>query len=452
MRYILIGALLLAGASLSGCPAEQASKVANDPRVRDLADLSVAALRARDYGSAIEIIYQVSGRSSPSYMAAYRSGGLKVYARIDLPAFPPPEAGYPVVILVHGWVGIEGAPALDFYYDASSNYGQIIDAYVAAGFAVLVPGWRGHGTVNGIPADGIEFLRAWDNGSYISPVFYAIDVLNLLDGIGSFAPAKLNQQRINLFGHSQGGDVALIVLAAAGEGSRVKHEVHAATIWSGTFASRFTQLETFWPMQTSAEAFLSGDGSWNGTAIGAGGEVNPHFVYGYPPDWIGTPDPTQWNWQNENWSLPTVADALVAKLDQLYAAVNEFVVDRPDASYRIETHDDRKTTVTHEDWVIEGLNQIGAFDHEPYLTENLALHHSDRDFYSLPDWNADLCTRVNKAGGQCFNFSYPGNTHALRLSKHQWFSTDGSIAGFSFAIQRDIALFHGGDPADIAFP
>ena len=27
-----------------------------------------------------------------------------------------------------------------------------------------------------------------------------------------------------------------------------------------------------------------------------------------------------------------------------------------------------------------------------------------------------------------------------------------AIAGFSTAIQRDTALFHGGDPADITFP
>ncbi|MGI9270267.1 MAG: alpha/beta hydrolase family protein [Woeseiaceae bacterium] len=440
--------LLTACAFLAGCPAERDKFAADDPHIYDLADLSVETLRARQYGSKIKVEHEVPNRSSPSYMTSYDSDGLRVYARVDLPATAAPKEGYPVVIFVHGWVGTNDAPGLDFYYDGSSNYGQIIDAYVAAGFAVLVPGWRGHGTIDGVAADGIEFMRAWDNGSYVSPVFYAIDVLNLLDSVASFKHAKLDLHNINMYGHSQGGDVALMALAIAGEGSKVSNNFNAASIWSGNIPTRFVQLSTFWPMQTSPQAFMSGDGSWNGTAIGADGSINPHFVFGYPADWIGSIDTDDWTWQNDTWSNATVAEALVVKLDQMYAAVNEYVIDYPAAHYEIVIFDGTKTIVAHEAWVIEGLSQIGAFDQEQYLSETLALHHSDRDFYSLPDWNADLCRRANGAGGLCFDFTYPGNTHSLRLSEHEWFSPSGSQLGFEQALRRDIALFGGADPRE----
>ena len=360
-----------------------------------------------------------------------------------------PVGGYPVVIFLHGWVGIDDAPSLDFYYD-DDNYAQMIDAYVDAGFAVFTPGWRGHGTVNGVPADGIEFLEAWDNGSYLSPVFYAIDVLNLLDGLSSVA--QLDLEHINLASHSQGGDVALLALAVAGEGSGVKNSIHAASIWSGTFPPRFTQLVTYWPMQTAPEAFMSGDGTWNGTAVGADGSVNPNFIFGYPADWIGTVDKKEWTWQHDTWSLPTVVDAITVKLDQMYGAISGYVSDIDDARYTIAFDDANLFEVEHDPRIVAAMRNIDAFSQERYLTEPLVLQHSDRDFYSFPEWNADLCRRISRAGGSCFDFEYAGNTHALRVSDHAWFAGAEASPGFGYALQRDMALFRGSNPADISFP
>ena len=222
---------------------------------------------------------------------------------------------------------------------------------------------------------------------------------------------------------------------------RVDNVIHAASIWSGNIPSRLVQLENFWPMQASQQAFMSGDGSWNGTAVGSDGSINPHFVFGYPADWITTVKPAEWTWQNDVWVEATVADAIEIKLEQMYDAVNEFVIDYPEAHYAIDRHDGDKTTISHEAWVIEGLGRIGGFAYEQYLSEALNLHHSDRDFYSLPEWNADLCQRINAAAGQCVDYSYFGNTHSLKVSEHEWFSPSDSIAGFSLAIQRDIKIF-----------
>lgn len=422
----------------------------DDPHIASLADLSVNALRERTYGSRITIEERVNRKSYESFRTSYLSDGLRVYSRFDIPSSPMPPNGYPVVIFLHGWLGIEGAPALDFYYSADSNYGEMIDAYVDAGFVVFTPGWRGHGTVGGVPADGIEFIRAWDNGSYLSPVFYAIDVLNLLDSLTSVE--QLNLNRVNLVAHSQGGDVALIALAVAGEGSRVKTAIAAASIWSGTFPSRFTQLQTYWPMETTTEAFFSGDGNWNGTAVGRDGSVNPYFVFGYPADWIGTVDKAEWTWQHDTWSLPTVLDAQTVKLDQMYETINKYVDGIDDARYVIAVGDAETFKVGHDSRIVEAMNRIGAFSRPQFLTEPLALQHSDRDFYSFPAWNADLCERIKQHGGRCYDFGYAGNTHSLRVSEHRWFSGENSVPGFYYAVQRDIALFRGSDPSAIAYP
>jgi len=61
----------------------------------------------------------------------------------------------------------------------------------------------------------------------------------------------------------------------------------------------------------------------------------------------------------------------------------------------------------------------GEYEREvEFLTEPLALQHSDRDFYSFPEWNACLCRRISDAGGSCFDFEYPGSNHALKESEH----------------------------------
>lgn len=450
---IVVSAMAMSGCSGSdqaGDTNGQDPRTVESPNIASLTELSIQSLRDRRYGSQIKIEERVTSLAHESFLTSYESDGLRIYARFDIPPTPMPARGYPVVLFVHGWVGIDDAPSLNFYYGEDNNYGEMISAYVGAGFAVLTPGWRGHGTVNGVPADGIEFMQAWDNGSYLSPVFYAIDVLNLLDSLASVS--ELDLTKINLVAHSQGGDVALITLAVAGEGSKVSNDIHAASIWSGNIPSRFTQLETYWPMQASPEAFMSGDGTWNGTAIGADGRVNGRFVFGYPSDWIGTVHVDEWTWQKDTWSIPNLPDAIIVKLDQMYNAINAYVDDINDADYKMARADGPAFAILHDSRVADAMRQVDAFDKEQFLTEPLALHHSDRDFYSFPEWNADLCKRANVAGGRCFDFSYPGNTHSLRVSEHGWFSPPNSVAAFPYVIQRDIALFSGRDPREVGIP
>jgi hypothetical protein len=173
------------------------------------------------------------------------------------------------------------------------------------------------------------------------------------------------------------------------------------------------------------------------------------FVFGYPSDWIETTRVEDWTWQKDNWSTATVAEALEVKLEQMYAAITENVADMPNVSYSIEARDGARTVIHHDPRVTAVMQKIGGFGQHQYLSEPLALHHSDRDFYSISEWNSNLCKRVNGQGGRCLDFTYQGNTHSLGVSDHEWFSPAGSIPGFSLAIQRDVALFSNEDPTEI---
>jgi pimeloyl-ACP methyl ester carboxylesterase len=430
-----------------------------DNAIGSLTELSTESLRARSYEGAFTGAAKIdcpgSAAGATSLMLSYSSDGLGLYARLELPAAPAPAGGYPVVLFLHGYVGADAAPDYPFSCNEGGYYAPVINAWADAGYAVLMPGYRGHGTVAGKPADGHDWITTWDNGTYLSPVFYAVDALNLLaaaPGIGGLGidtgtgPVQLDLSKVHAVGHSQGGDVGAIVLAATGEGAANGLSVASGALWSGTYVDRFTQLQTYPPMETALEAFMAGDGIWTGTATGADGKVNPNFVFGYPPNWIGTLDQANWDWQKDQWSAPSVRAAVEIKLDEMYATLNAQVKDAGQWSWAITERADGGFTVVHDARLVPLMRAIGAFDLPQYMKEPLNLHFSDRDFYSAPDVNIALCENANAAGGTCQAFEYPGNTHELTKAAEAWFSPEGTTDGWPLMLRRDQALISGQDP------
>lgn len=440
-------------------------------RITSLKQLSIEQLRQREYGSTIIPIKLLSDTKTKnsytehfftdksqyhSVISQYQSDGLTLFSRIDIPTTPMPNEGYPVVIFVHGWVGEAKAPSYNFNYDTSSQYAEIIDELVKKGFIVLTPGLRGHGTVNKKAADGIEYLSTWDNGSYINPIYYGIDVLNLLDSVDSIStidwsgisenitPVKVNTQYINIFGHSQGGDAILTALAVSGEGSKVRIPLNSGAIWAGCFLPRIEQAKLYGPMGSSTQAFLAGDNTWTGTATGKDGSINPNFVFGFPPDWIGSPDNknNQWTWQQKTWPLASVEDSLIVKFDQMYQTINKYVDDTNDASYQVEQSANGKVTIKHDKKLQKSISALDAYSLPQYLLEPIALHHSDQDYYSPSKWNEDLAKTILTSGGQVFDYEYKHTTHSLTPSKHLWFSPKGTESGVASMMERTISLFN----------
>jgi hypothetical protein len=429
-----------------------------------LADLSTDALRARRYGSELALLKPLPQNDDRrTFMLGYQSDGLALYSRLDLPAAPAPDRGYPMVVLAPGWISREQAPHWNFGADSASTHGAVIDAFARAGFAVITAGYRGRGTVDGVPADGMEFRDAWGNGSYVSPIFYAIDVLNLLAGLDGLerlawdrwmpantTPPRFDLERVALWGHSQGGDVGLTTLAVAGNNPRYPRKIIAASLWCGNIPDRFTQADTFGAMASTTQAFLSGDGTWTGSAQGRNGELNPDFIFPWPADWIGTLDTRSdaWTWQAEQWSTPTVAAARRAKYTEMYAALNGYIRDMPAVGFTMGRDASGRSTVRHAPPVAAIMPTLGGYHHAGFIEAPLALHISDRDYYSLPTWNHDLAARINALGGRARVYIYPGNTHALRRSEHRWFSPEGTAPGAPVALARDKRLFREGRFAD----
>lgn len=433
-----------------------------DTSIGSIAELSIESLRERHYDGAVTGVAEIDcpGRAAgaKSRMLSYSSDGLRLYARLELPATPPPEGGYPVVLFLHGWVGADAAPGYPFSCNEGGYYAHVINAWSDAGYAILMPGYRGHGTVTGKPADGHGWMQTWDNGTYLSPVFYAVDALNLLAAapgiealrIDAGADAvKLDLSKVHAIGHSQDGDTAAIVLAATGEGAVNGLSVASGAPWSGTYVDRFTQLQFYPPMETALEAFLSGDGTWTGTATGADGTVNPNFVFGYAPNWIETLDQTKWDWQKDQWSAPLVGAAVEKKLDEMYSTLNVQVKDAGQWSWAITEPEDGGFTVVHDERLIPLMQAIGAFDLPQYMTEPLNLHFSDRDFYSIPAVNVDFCARVNGVGGKCHAFAILRQHTRIVHGWRRLVQPEGTVAGFPVMTARDQALIVGKDPEAI---
>ncbi len=432
-------------------------------KIVSLNEVTLPTLRSRDYESHIIVetfdtdncvgknatpsLPDAKGRYK-SYMASFRSDGLRQYARLTVPDATPSEKGHPFILFLHGYIGAEKAPNYSIGCSPENlYYSELTDAFARAGFAVLSPGYRGHATVDGIPAEGLSYLDAFDRGAGASTQFYAIDALNFAAGLtavnGTAFPEQsfdFDMSRYFMLGHSQGGDAGLTFLAAIGEGQHDHLRPVKSALWSGTFLPRLRALEEMMPVALTSEAFLSGDGTWTGTAIGKDGRSNPNFIFGFPPDWIETPNPQEWSWQKETWSKETVATAAESEARKMYQELRDHVTDLADIKLDV-THENGDLKITHDAKIEKQFSQIGAYNFEQFLTETIELHVPDKDYYSQVSWNQDLCGRIKEAGGDCSLTLYADNNHSLRASSHEWFSPKGTPDGYPVMIENLVSTF-----------
>lgn len=368
------------------------------PAISSLSTLALSSLRQREYSAS----FQVEERVGEDTWASYRSDGLRVYARIVAP--PPeqkrPPQGWPVVIYAHGWVGEEGAPGYRFGVGSADSMATVLKRFVQAGYVVLVPGFRGHGTVKGVPAEGIEWIKAYDNGSYLSPIFYAVDVLHAVQALvtlDQIVPGLLvDPQRIYLTGHSQGGDAALTALAVASS-PQLPLKFAAASLWAGCFEGRIEQGQFYGAMEASADALK-----------------DPRFLHVMP------------SWWKPSMYFGTIEQGQQRRKRQMVDTVRRFVADQADAHPQKQPLD-------------AAMAAIDAIKHPQFIRVPLQLHFSDMDHYSPPAWNEALARAVNASGGRAEALRYPGNTHSFRVEPG-W-SPAGSVPGIDLITTRSLTLF-----------
>jgi dipeptidyl aminopeptidase/acylaminoacyl peptidase len=164
-----------------------AKKVAAKP----LDPLEILAIRNRGYKASTITTTQSLGDQGgySNAVVSFVSDGLTEYALQSTPDTPPPAGGYPVIILMHGYI----APTL--YQTTGSDYHDFIAAWAKAGFVVVKPDYRGVDNSQGTATSG-----------HYSPD----DTYDMLNLIASLKAYKLvNSKRIGIFGHSLGGHIAL---------------------------------------------------------------------------------------------------------------------------------------------------------------------------------------------------------------------------------------------------
>ncbi len=199
---------------------------------------TIASMRARIYGiGTIQLLEKISeeGRFT-RYKFQYSSDGIPIYGFVNI---PKGEGTFPVIIAIHGNYDTGGYQLMPY----STIYA---DRIAQEGYIVFHPNMRNYGE----SGSGDDRFR---NG-------LATDILNLIamiqsqGGVGTWS--MINPEKIGLWGHSMGGEVALRV-------TTISNDINATMLY----------------------APMSGDVSKNAAYINAQDELDtpPHLLTAISP-------------------------------------------------------------------------------------------------------------------------------------------------------------------------
>ena len=201
-------------------PVPQNSGVNQSTVNEPLPPLYIDALREREYpASQITIEQTLDGKENfQRYIASYQSDGNRIYGLLTIPDDPMPEGGYPVILILHGYIPPD-------IYNSTVDYATSQDALARSGFLTFKPDMRGHGRSEG-DAIGAHFSEA-----------YIVDSLNALSALQAFE--QVNPTRIGIWGHSNGGLIGLRMAV-------ITNKIKASVLWAGVVGSYEDMLETYY--------------------------------------------------------------------------------------------------------------------------------------------------------------------------------------------------------------
>ena len=189
-------------------------------------ELTIPYLRNREYESSLGEKKILSENSNyTSYLTSYISDGLKVFGLLTIPKGDPPEAGWPAIVFVHGYI-------VPKEYRTEVNYNSYVDYLAKSGFVVFKIDLRGHGNSEGEPGGG------YYSGDYV------VDTLNAHSALQN--SGFVNKDKIGLWGHSMAGNIVFRSFV-------VEDEVPVVVIWSGA-GYTYSDLDEFSIQDTSYRA------------------------------------------------------------------------------------------------------------------------------------------------------------------------------------------------------
>lgn len=381
---------------------------AYDVKINSLNDLTMTSLKKRNYFSNL-IVEKRKVEDNKTIYLSYLSDSIKTYVKVQVPNTKEPVDGYPVIIIAHGKVEKNQTSNWDFGDNEESFIGNLSDKYSSLGYVVLIPGYRGHGTINDEISEGLEYLYAYDNKSYLISTFYAIDVVNLIEGIGSLKNLKIkneyqknqnyfsrnlniNLNELYLTGYGQGGDVTLTVLGIIG-GNTTKNKIKAASIWSGSFADIDTKVQ------------------------------NIKYL-----DRLNYKNPN--NFEEE--------DFIRGNYKEMYNVFNHYIRDLTNTSFSY----DKNKRIIHDKRVSKYIKNIGCYNLPNLIKTPVIFHFSNSDEISQEKWNYRMVKKLRKNNIESTAYEYKGNTPQLEIDKTS-FNLYGEIrGGFNTAIRIDDLFFN----------
>lgn len=191
---------------------------------------TIEELRGAERDVTLEFVREIPG--GPGFSAElyrYESAGLRVHAMVARPDRKPPAGGWPVVIANHGHHPNPpeyGITAEGRDHRPGDYYRRIPALYVARGYLVVMPDFRGHNN-----SEGLEFTEGMLEAAY-----YAEDVVNLVAGIDGID--GINPEMLFMWGHSMGGGVTLRSLL-------VTRRIRAASLWSSVGGDLWDQAYNY---------------------------------------------------------------------------------------------------------------------------------------------------------------------------------------------------------------
>lgn len=135
---------------------------------------------------------KISGR-----VFSYEAGGKKISGQINQPTGSDPGGGWPVVIMIRGYVDRE-------IYQTGMGTQRAAEFFAKNGFITLAPDFLGFGESD-LPPDNVLEER------FLRPV----QILELIASVKNIRQADPN--KIAIWGHSNGGQIALSALEISGK-------------------------------------------------------------------------------------------------------------------------------------------------------------------------------------------------------------------------------------------